>query len=137
MRHKFKFWVFHLAIITFCFKLTLTYADRKPAVDSRVEISLEENNPELTKGFDFKSKTTSPFKKITSNPKHKPSATGIIIFLIAMPAAFWIAISKNLNKSKKITEIKIDYFPQTYQLKKKEGAVVHENEDDEEFPKAS
>jgi hypothetical protein len=125
-------------------------ASRGPAVEPLAEVDIESKNlKERPSGYNFEndqSKITSDRKPagITSkNPETTSpySMVGPFIFLLALPFAIWMMISKKLENDNLKSEDKNDYFPKTYQFKpyKTDYQKVDDddNNDDIDMPKAS
>ncbi|MBP9680293.1 MAG: hypothetical protein KBD76_02720 [Bacteriovorax sp.] len=124
------------------------FAQRDPAVGPMTEISLEENRPKsLEHGFDFgenSQKILEPARlpanaNIVAKTQTKGtpySYAGPMIFLLALPLALWIVVSK---KMKAQNSEKIDYYPRTLQFKphKTNPRSPDIDEEDQDYPKAS
>ncbi|MDD4974325.1 MAG: hypothetical protein PHY93_08225 [Bacteriovorax sp.] len=125
---------------------------RSPSVDPITEVSIEGNRPvikagQIEHGFDFAHKTeavASETKRIPANITTKSSAPstpysyiGPMIFLLALPIALWIVISKKM-KNTNVAE-KLDYYPKTFQFKPYKTEYQEQDIDDEDhdLPKAS
>lgn len=114
---------------------------RGPSVDPVMEIDIEDvKKPES--GYDFakaEPKTTRvPANIVSRTQESTPSNyVGPIIFLIALPIALWIMVSKKF--SKKDEEKTVGYYPKTEQFKpyKTDYQASVEDDDDVDFPKAS
>lgn len=125
--------------------------NRSPSVDPVVEIDIEDvkkvnsNDP----GYNFE---TTPKKSAASaeNKKRVPAnivnntqATpvnnyiGPILFLITLPFALWLMISKKMTAGS--TDKSVDYYPKNHQFKpsKTEYQQPEEDDDDSDYPKAS
>lgn len=114
---------------------------RGPSVDPLVEVDIEDVKKADT-GYDFNKaepKTTRvPANIVTKNDPIKPSNyAGPLIFLVALPIALWIMVSKRFSKTPE--EKAVGYYPKTEQFKpyKTEYQKSAEDDDDVDFPKAS
>lgn len=114
---------------------------RGPSVDPVVEVDIEDAK-KVDSGYDFAKKEATP-KRIPANIMSKTEATspvsyiGPIIFLIALPIALWIMVSKKFSKS--AVEKSVGYYPKTEQFNpyKTDYQKSAEDDDDVDFPKAS
>lgn len=124
------------------------FAQRDPAVMPMTEVSLEENRPKSLKhGFDFSENSHEILESnrlpASANIVSKTQASnspysyaGPMIFLLALPLALWIVVSKKMKDQK---SKKIDYYPRTLQLKpynpNHQSSDI--DEDEQDYPKAS
>jgi hypothetical protein len=130
-----------IAFITF-FNLGNLHAEigRTPSVEPIVEVDIEDTKNE--KGFDFnasKAKARIPANIVTKSESSPISSyLGPLIFLLTLPIAIWLVISKKI-KSNPAVEKKVDYFPKTQQFNpyKTDYQQSAEDDDDIDFPKAS
>lgn len=119
---------------------------RSPSVEPITEISIEENRPTTStgkadQGFNFDNHVA---KRVPANIKTKSegastpySYIGPMIFLLALPFALWIVISKKMKVSD--SSEKVDYYPKTFQFKshKSDYQETDDDEDNHHMPKAS
>ncbi len=118
---------------------------RGPSVEPVVEVDIEDvKKPET--GYNFakaEPKTVVKPKRVPANivsrtQESSPSNyVGPIIFLITLPIALWIMVSKKF--SKKTEEKSVGYYPKTEQFKpyKTDYQASVDDDDDVDFPKAS
>lgn len=146
--------VYVLCLLSAGLTIHQAFAQRSPAIEPMTEVSIEENQPaqnagKPANGFDFdnhKVVTTEAHDttRVPANIATKSSESstpysfiGPMIFLLALPIALWIVISKKM----KVADVdkKIDYYPKTFQFKpyKSEYQEQDVDDDDQEFPKAS
>ncbi len=124
------------------------FAQRAPSVEPLTEVSLEDNIPKKDHtGFDFQKQEVATHKAEmkrvpaniatkTSQPATPYSYIGPMIFLLALPAALWIVVSKKMKNGD--ATAKVDYFPKTHQFKPyKVDNSSRDVEEDEDYPKAS
>ena len=131
------------------------FADRGPSVEPITEVSIEDNSPNAKtgstdRGFDFASNnpiaTKSEFemKRAPANIVSKQSSNnspytfiGPMIFLLALPFALWIVISKKIKQNS--ASQKVDYYGKTFQFKPTQAAnyKIDHDEDEHDYPKAS
>jgi hypothetical protein len=152
MTKTLSLFIYLIALASAGLSIHQAFAQRGPSVEPMAEVSIEEerqvpsNGP--VKGYDFSEKShqpkVSPAKRTPAmtevkSPEHRfpHSYIGPIIFLLALPVAAWIVISKKLSSSDRIENK--GYYPKTYQFKNyKSGTHDSDYEDDDqEFPKAS
>lgn len=116
---------------------------RGPSVEPIVEVDIEDAK-KVESGFDFaKQEPKVTAKRIPANIVAKAQATtpgsylGPFIFLIALPFAVWIMVSKKFSAKK--SDKVVDYYPKTHQFKPYQTDYQHTTEDDDDidFPKAS
>jgi hypothetical protein len=124
------------------FTIHKAFAARSPSVEPFVEVDIENpnNNSKKASGFDFneKEKTNKRYPAaITTKTTTSPySYLGPIIFLIALPFAIWMVISKKVDEPK--IEDKVDYYSKTFQFNPyKTEYQKNDDNDDIDFPKAS
>lgn len=116
---------------------------RGPSVEPVVEVDIEDAK-KVDSGYDF-AKTEAPVaaKRVPANivakaePVSASNYIGPMIFLIALPIALWIMVSKKF--SKRDDEKVVGYYPKTEQFKpyKTDYQQSAEDDDDVDFPKAS
>ena len=152
MKKSLHLFIYLVALASAGLSIHQAFAQRGPSVEPMAEVSIEEERQVPTngqvKGYDFSDKTHqvkfSPTKRtpatseVKNSEHHFPhSYIGPIIFLLALPVAAWIVISKKLSSSDKIENK--GYYPKTYQFKnyKSESRESDYDDDDQEFPKAS
>ena len=123
---------------------------RSPSVEAVTEVEIHDAKKigsEENKGFDFNHHTIavvpSKIKRVPANitKSQKPSASsyiGPMIFLLTLPFAIWVVISKKIN-AKVLPEKHVDYYPKTQQFKpyRTDYQQSSEDEDDQDFPRAS
>lgn len=142
-----------LSLLTAGLTIHQAFAERSPAVEPITEVSIEENRPvikegQTERGFDFTDKTALSASAPTaarvpaniatkSSKQNTPySYLGPIIFLLALPIALWIVISKKI-KNADVAE-KVDYYPKNFQFKPYKTEYQEQDEDeDHDLPKAS
>lgn len=119
-------------------------AERSPSVEPMAEIDIEnQNNKTPPNGYNFnevKSNRT-PAGIVAKDPKNSRtpySMIGPFIFLLALPFAIWMVISKKFSNENEPEE-KIEYFSKSYQFKpyKTEYQKQEDQDDDIDYPKAS
>ena len=119
-------------------------------------VSIEENKPTAKegtaeKGFDFASRspavsevTHEEMKRVPANIASKSSEhstpysyIGPMIFLLALPLALWIVVSKKMKGNE--GNEKVDYYSKTVQFKpyKTEYQETDIDDEDQNYPKAS
>ena len=146
--------VYVLCLLTAGLTIHQAFAQRSPAIEQMTEVSIEENQPvqnsgKPATGFDFNNQntaatTTHDTTRVPANIATKStesstpySLVGPMIFLLALPMALWIVISKKM----KVADVdkKIDYYPKTFQFKpyKSEYQEQDVDDDDQDYPKAS
>ncbi len=124
---------------------------RSPSVEPVVEVDIEDVKNVRPKdgGYNFdKNETASSSEKsqakkrvpanITTNPQAPSNYLGPIIFLITLPFALWLMVSKKFTSES--SNKSVDYFPKTHQFKpfKTDYQASPDDEDDDvDFPKAS
>ena len=132
------------------------FAQRAPSVEPITEVSIEENKPTAKegtaeKGFDFASRspavsevTHEEMKRVPANIASKSSEhstpysyIGPMIFLLALPLALWIVVSKKMKGNE--GNEKVDYYSKTVQFKpyKTEYQETDIDDEDQNYPKAS
>ena len=148
--------VYFLTLFVCAITIHEAFADRGPAIEKYTEVDIEnanmKNNP---KGFNFAESYNSATKRKPAdveNHGHVPySWIGPFIFLLALPMALWLILSKKSSKSPHTTEEKVDYYPKTFQFKPFKTDYQKSDEHDEnldeshnenhkndkDFPKAS
>lgn len=124
------------------FTIHKAFAARSPSVEPFVEVDIENptNNTKKGSGFNFnESQATKRYPAaITSKSSTSPySYLGPIIFLIALPFAIWMVISRKVDEPK--IEDKVDYYSKTFQFTpyKTDYQKNDDDNDDVDFPKAS
>lgn len=122
-------------------------AGRGPSVEPMTEVSIEEGRPNKPQsGFDFATAPTVQAKRVPANIVTKTpeksstpySYIGPMIFLLALPIALWIVVSKKMKGGE--NPEKVGYYPKTFQFKPyTSGSPKNdmEEEDDQDYPKAS
>ena len=137
--------IYIFSLMTAGLTIRQAFAQRSPAVEAMMEVSVEENasakivaKPEA--GYNFTNET----KRIPANiaTKRTDSSTpysyiGPIIFLLALPMALWIVVSKKIKIADK--DKKPGHYPKTHQFKPYKTDYQEQDFDDEEneHPKAS
>ena len=143
-----------LSLLTAGLTIHQAFAQRSPSVEPITEVSIEENRPVIKEGqtehgFDFTDKSVAntaapeasrvPANIATKSSSHSSpySYLGPLIFLLALPLALWIAISKKIRNSE-VPE-KVAFYPKTFQFKPFKTEYQEQDIDDEDqnFPKAS
>lgn len=140
--------LYFLTLATAGLTIHQAFAQRSPSVEPLTEVSLEDSIPKKdNSGFDFHKHEVAAHKaetkRVPANIVTKTTTTptpysfiGPMIFLLALPAALWIVVSKKMKNGE--TSAKVDYFPKTHQFKPyKPDVASRDVEDDEDFPKAS
>jgi hypothetical protein len=144
-----------LSLLTAGLTIRQAFAERSPSVEPITEVSIEENRPvikdgQVEKGYDFSEKIIAannsvevkriPANITTKSTNHSTpgSFLGPMIFLLALPIALWIAVSKKL-KNNEIAEKADNFFPKNYQFNTRKSVLEEQDHDDEEqnLPKAS
>lgn len=140
-----------LSLMTAGLTIHQAFAERSPAVEPMTEVSIEENRPTATQGgFDFTHashapKSSTETKRVPANitaksPEHTTpySYIGPMIFLLALPVALWIMVSKKM-KHVETSEKVNSYYPKTFQFKPYKTSYQKQDIDDEDqdYPKAS
>lgn len=134
---------------TFIFLSTLIFLniahaegdERKPAVEPIQEIDIEQyqnQDPSNAKGYDF-SHPVAPLAKSKVKKADSPSGINIwgpIIFLLSVPVAIWLGLSKSFNEKEIASDKQHGYYRKDFQLIKKEQSNDDED-DDFDLPKAS
>lgn len=134
-----------LSLLTAGLTIHQAFAQRSPSVEPITEVSIEENRPVVKEGqaehgFDFTDKTTRVPANIAtkSSKSNSPySYIGPMLFLLALPIALWIAISRKVKNTE--APEKLAFYPKTFQFKSFKNDY-HEQDVDEEdhnLPKAS
>jgi hypothetical protein len=134
-----------LSLMTAGLTIQKAFAGRSPSVEPITEVSIEENSspqlvPKAESGYNFadsKAKAQRVPANIATKKAGSPSSyIGPIIFLIALPVALWIVISKKMKTAH--TDKKVDYYPNTFQFKPFKTEYQEQDvDDDQDFPKAS
>lgn len=129
------------------FTIHKAFAARSPSVEPFVEVDIENpaNNNKKGSGYNFNETnhqqmtTTKRYPAaITSKTNTSPySYLGPIVFLIALPFAIWMVISRKVDEPK--IEDKVDYYSKTFQFTpyKTDYQKNDDDQDDIDFPKAS
>ncbi len=113
---------------------------RTPSVEPIVEVDIEDAKNE--KGYNFnaaQAKSRVPANIVTKSESSPISSyLGPLIFLLTLPIAIWMVISKKIKSNPPI-EKTVDYFPKTQQFNpyKTDYQQSAEDDDDIDFPKAS
>lgn len=139
-----------LSLLTAGLSIHQAFAQRSPSIEPLMEVSIEEERPvakanQIESGFDFNKKAAiAPVetKRVPANITSKSkggtpySFIGPMIFLMALPIALWIVLSKKITNSGKAE--KRFYAAKTFQFKQKNNYSEPEaDEEDHHFPKAS
>lgn len=145
---KYVFNIVYLTSLTLSvFSIHEAMADRGPSVEPFVEVDIEnaKNVDKKPAAFDFAhsdSKNAAQFNRKPAGIVAKDGATspmtylGPIIFLLALPFAIWMVISRKVSDNP--VEDKVDYYPKTFQFKPyKTEYQKSDDEDDIDYPKAS
>lgn len=135
------------------------HASRGADLNQFQEIDMEGDLKDVSKGYNFSNDTVAPKKEaavtdrqVIPPPKAKgrypantnfdPSQTpayyvGPLIFLLAIPLAFWILVSKKLTKDENVDQGK--FYSKTIQFKpyQTDYQKNDDNDEDDQFPKAS
>lgn len=143
--------LYFLSLATAGLTIHQAFAERSPSVEPMTEVSLEDSIPKKdNSGFDFhKHEVTQathkedvkrvPANIVTKTPQPSTpySFIGPLIFLLALPVALWIVVSKKMKSAE--SSSKVDYFPKTHQFKpyKLDKNSRDVEEDDQDYPKAS
>lgn len=143
--------VYFFTLATAGLTIHQAFAERSPSVEPLTEVSLEDSIPKKDhSGFNFhkqEARVAAPkveTKRVPANIATKASSPstpysyiGPLIFLLALPAALWIVVSKKMKSNE--TSAKVDYFPKTHQFKPYKVDLNSRDveEDDQDFPKAS
>lgn len=146
MRKSFFSTIYIFTLLTAGLTIHQAFAQRTPAVEPITEVSIEENRPsgdqaKPESGFDFAHYKTPAARvpaNITSKPTSAPySYIGPMIFLLALPFALWIIISKKMSKEI-VVDKKVDYYSKTFQFRPyKTDYQEQDMDDDQDYPKAS
>ena len=122
-----------------------TTPSRGPSVEQMAEVDIEsEKKTETHAGYDF---ATTPKhaarERVPANIVTKENATspytyiGTFIFLITLPIAVWIMVSKKF-KTKEVKDV--GYYGKTHQFNGRQteySAHLEDDHDDIDYPKAS
>jgi len=140
--------VYFFTLATAGLTIHQAFAERAPSVEPLTEVSLEDSIPKKDNaGFDFHKHDVAVHKTEakrvpaniatkTTTPSTPYSYIGPMIFLLALPAALWIIVSKKMKNGE--SSAKVDYFPKTHQFKPyKADNSSRDVEEDEDYPKAS
>ncbi|MFA6238362.1 MAG: hypothetical protein WC635_13600 [Bacteriovorax sp.] len=150
MRKSFFSIIYVTTLLTAGLTIHQAFAQRTPAVEPITEISIEENRPtgdqaKPESGFDFNHKNALnqvPASRVPANITSKPtnapySYIGPMIFLLALPFALWIIISKKMS-NEVVSDKKVDYYSKTFQFRPyKTDYQEQDVDDDQDYPKAS
>ena len=151
-----------ISFLTFSLLLSAMFsnvhASRGADLNQFQEIDMEGELKEISKGYNFsnepvpaKKSAVVTDKQVIPPPKVKgrypananfdPSQTpayyvGPLIFLLAIPLAFWILVSKKLTKDEKVDQGK--FYSKTIQFKpyQTDYQKNDDNDEDDQFPKA-
>lgn len=138
--------LYFLSLLSAGLTIRQAFAQRSPAVEPMIEVSIEDNkamakDSSSERGFDFANKTAVT-KRIPANIANKSagqntpySYIGPMIFLLALPFALWIVISKKMKSTDSLK--KLDYYPKTFQFKPYKTDYGEQDLEDEDLPKAS
>ena len=155
MKKSFYSALYLISLLSAGLTIHQAFADRGPSVEPITEVSIEDNSPNAKtgsteRGFDFASNnpiaTKSEFemKRAPANIISKPatnnspySFVGPMIFLLALPFALWIVISKKMKQSN--SSQNVDYYAKTFQFKPSQSSQykMDHDEDEQDYPKAS
>jgi hypothetical protein len=141
--------LYFITLTTAVMTIHQAFAERNPAVEPLTEISLDDSIPKKNNaGFDFHKHEVAAYttdsRRIPANIATKTSQSstpysyiGPMIFLLALPAALWIVITKKMKNGD--SSSKIDYFSKTHQFKPYKADIHSRDveEDDQDYPKAS
>lgn len=136
--------IFTISLLSAGFSMHQAFAQRSPSVEPMTEVSIEENRTAPETGFNFEHKKTTSHKPATRVPANIAtkaasapySFIGPMIFLIALPLALWIVVSRKMKSN--VADKKVDYYPKTFQFKSHKSDFQDQDEsDDQDFPKAS
>jgi len=137
------------ALLLFWVMQMYAYANspgRGPSVEPLVEVDIESSQKfEKPTGYDFKqpvsrkpsmAKTRVPANITTrSSTNSFYSYLGPFIFLITLPIALWIMVSKRFRTKE---DKNIGYYGKTHQFKPRQAEYEsNDEEDDTDYPKAS
>ncbi len=128
------------------FTIHKAFAARSPSVEPFIEVDIENPNNNTKKGSGFNFNENENHKMATSkrypaaitskNTSSPYSYLGPIVFLIALPFAIWMVISRKVDEPK--IEDKVDYYSKTFQFNPyKTEYQKNDDNDDIDFPKAS
>jgi len=120
---------------------------RSPSVEPVIEVDIEEvkNSNPKDNGYNFDQSQVSAVQikkrvpaNIVSNTEAPTNYIGPIIFLLTLPFALWLMVSKKFTPSHTSNKT-IDYYPKTHQFQpyKTNYQESADDEDDIDFPKAS
>jgi hypothetical protein len=119
--------------------------ERGPSVEPLMEVDIEKANVDTISGYNFagheKRAPAAEKKRVPANITAKTNATtpysfiGPFIFLITLPIALWIMVSKRFKSPK--SERQVDYYGKTHQFTPKHTSNESVDDDDIDYPKAS
>ena len=120
------------------------FASRSPSVEPMAEIDIEnQNKQKLPPGYNFDAAQSNrtPAGIVAKDPQKTSSPYSMIgpfIFLLALPFAIWMIISKKLS-NENINEEKTEYYSKNFQFKpyKTDYQKSEDQDDDTDYPKAS
>lgn len=118
---------------------------RGPSVEPMMEVDIEKENVDTISGYNFaapvKRAPSTERKRIPANITTKSNATtafsflGPFIFLVTLPIALWIMVSKRFKSPD--SDKAVDYYSKTHQFTPKHIAIESDDDDDIDYPKAS
>jgi len=118
---------------------------RGPSVEPMMEVDIETKNVDTTSGYNFaapiKRAPGAEGKRIPANITTKSNATspysyfGPLLFLLTLPIALWIMVSKKFKSSN--AEKSVDYYSKTHQFTPNHSSLESDDNDDIDYPKAS
>lgn len=139
-----------ISLLFFFIFMVQSYAStpaRGPSVEPLMEVDIEtEQKPETAAGYDFNPKKSQPVtatRRIPANivskeNSNKPSNyVGPFLFLLTLPIALWILVSKRF-KGDSSGEKEVGYYAKTHQFPGNKAHYQSADEDDDiDYPKAS
>jgi hypothetical protein len=143
-----KFWLNFIYFISIMFSVISVheaFADRGPSVEPFTEVDIETPQNQAPgarrpAGFNFqKTKERTPAGITAKDPNASSfSFIGPLIFLIALPFAIWMVITRKIKDDNVVD--KTDYYPKNFQFKPYKTEYQKADEDDNDdfdVPKAS
>ncbi len=146
MKKSFLNAIYIFTIVLSTFSIKEAFAERGPSIEPFVEVDIENTNADSSKtnGFNFQNEHKAKFNSLRkpAGIVSKDGATspysylGPILFLLALPFAIWMVISRKVSDIK--TEDKTDYYGKTFQFTPfKTDYQKSDDDDDIDYPKAS